>query len=135
MTDDEIDKLSGPALDRAIASAMEPNIGKAEEFGPRWSPETWWHNTGGKECRWVPARLFGREPEFIAIMLLEKMKSWEWLCILDQGDLSWRMTANYFGDDQERTCEASGEFAISVARFFLRVVEARKSIAKAKAQE
>lgn len=128
MTNQEIDNLTGDALDRAIAGAMESGIDMPNRFGPRWSPANWWFNIGGNNPAWVPARKFDSDEGGIAMALLEKMKEWNWLCILDQGDIAWRMTANYFGDDQERTCEAAGDFTIAVARLFLRVFEARKAV-------
>lgn len=125
----EIDNLSVAALDRAIASAMEP-----EYPANPWSHSSqWWHfgfaESWDKNCsarKRIPAKKLSGN---VAVELLEKLKEWNWFCILDQGDLAWRMTANYFGDDQERTCEASGDFTIAVARLFLRVHEARKAMA------
>lgn len=127
MTDAEIDNLSVPHMNWAIARAMEPNPPTPDKWGPRFSPLRWFYLAISGDA-WNIARGLELDGGNIAVALLEQVWKWGWRWSMEQADSGIHAFA--FHPDRDSTDVLSGSaptLPFAVARLFLRIVEARKA--------
>jgi hypothetical protein len=124
MTDTEIDKLEGPALDTAIAEAMEPNPPTPDKWGPRYSPAGWWKCGFASHLPDVASWFAARASIYAAVDLLNQIEEWGWKFHAFKFQ-NWEVSAQKHGDG-EINC-AAPTFPLAVARLFFRISESRKT--------
>lgn len=128
MTDQEIDKLEGAELDLAIASVCEDIPASALGYKGRWwkYDHDLWLRTSKVE--FIPARSFCNDGGNVAVELLAKLREWDYLWDVGvRGNEIEAVAGNMDTEEWEFVYQGTS-FETTVARLFLRVVEARKAV-------